>query len=229
LDDSYLKELNTKIVEVITVKKKPAIALEENIFYPSGGGQPYDVGYIKEENDNKIEVVRVLKQGGKVYLCLDNDLTCGDNQNITVAINWDLRYKYMKCHTAGHLLMSEIKKNVKNYEPNGIEVAADGLSVSVSFFGTWDKKDETAQKIVDNMNNKVKGNKGVLSLYYDNNLDEYKDIFRGDNHLNSGSRIVVIEDTDANPCGGTHIKRLNEIKELNLISYEDNEFKIEVI
>jgi len=231
LNDSYIKEIETKIIEIRTIKKKDAIVLEDNIFYPSGGGQLFDIGYI-EISEERIKVLRTMKLDGKIYLCLENDISHKDATKVKAILDWDKRYKYMRCHTAAHLLMSEINRNVENYAPDGIEILEDGKTVIVRFSGTWNKSIDTANKIIDNTNNKIKEGAVVYTeTYLDSiNIEEkYKNIYRGEKDLNEGARIVTIENTDANPCGGTHLKDIKEIGEVKLIEFEEDEFKIEVI
>ena len=62
--DNYLKEFNTKVIECIEETNKIKVVLENTAFYPEGGGQPSDTGFIEntkvlhvEEKDGKIVVI----------------------------------------------------------------------------------------------------------------------------------------------------------------------------
>ena len=228
--DSYIKEIETKITEVRIIKKKEAIVLENNIFYPSGGGQPYDIGFI-EINNEKINITRILKLDGKIFVCLEENAGMQEGNSVKAVLNWEKRYKYMKCHTAAHLLMGQIKKNISNYVPDGIEILEDGETVIVTFMGNWNNDIETANKIINDSNAEIQKGADVYSEIYSTNTSIekiYKDTFRGETELREGSRLIVIENLDVNPCGGTHVKNLKEITKITLIEFKENEFKVKV-
>ncbi|MHA1344246.1 MAG: alanine--tRNA ligase-related protein, partial [Promethearchaeota archaeon] len=57
MNDSYLKTWDAKI---INVKEHKYVILDKTAFYPKGGGQPWDEGYISKEGE-KFKVVYVGK------------------------------------------------------------------------------------------------------------------------------------------------------------------------
>jgi Ser-tRNA(Ala) deacylase AlaX len=77
--------------------------LDRTLFYPEGGGQPADQGEVVTETGTiKINTVRsqngaILHEGkmaGKVEV----------GQSGTASLKWPRRHKYMRIHSAGHLL-----------------------------------------------------------------------------------------------------------------------------
>ncbi len=64
LRDAYLREFDAVVVDV----RDGAVALDQTAFYPTGGGQPHDVGTI-----GGLEVVDVRKEGDAVWHSVAGD------------------------------------------------------------------------------------------------------------------------------------------------------------
>lgn len=62
--DSYLNVFDAEVIDVDI--NKHSVILNQSAFYPGGGGQPYDTGILKFQ-DNSIEVIRVKKIGNEVF------------------------------------------------------------------------------------------------------------------------------------------------------------------
>src|SRR4051812_20055004 len=56
--DPYLREFDARVVERTTRESKPAVVLDRTAFYPTSGGQPYDVGTL-----SGVAVVDVVEVG----------------------------------------------------------------------------------------------------------------------------------------------------------------------
>ena len=102
-DDAYLKEFKARITGI--VKEENRIELDKTAFYAKSGGQPGDIGTIKAESI-KIEVSDTIKENNKIINIVDDLKDLEENVDIIGKINWDLRYKHMRMHTALHLLCS---------------------------------------------------------------------------------------------------------------------------
>ena len=84
MNDSYLKKWDTK---VISVKDDKFIVLNKTAFYPKGGGQPWDEGYITK-NGEKFKVVYVGKFSGEISHEVENPgLKEGDI--VSCEIDWE--------------------------------------------------------------------------------------------------------------------------------------------
>jgi alanyl-tRNA synthetase len=80
-----------------------AVELDRTIFYPEGGGQPTDQGEVTT-NTGSIKVSNVRSQNGTI---VHEGKMVGKvemGQTAKAAIKWPRRHKYMRIHSAGHLL-----------------------------------------------------------------------------------------------------------------------------
>jgi len=94
--DAYLKEFEATVVAVNL--EENAVALDKTAFYPGGGGQPNDLGWL-----NDTPVTKVKRQGEHIWHWLDGNLAA-NGATIHGKIDWDRRYKLMRTHTAFHIL-----------------------------------------------------------------------------------------------------------------------------
>ncbi|NIP66891.1 alanyl-tRNA editing protein AlaX [Candidatus Bathyarchaeota archaeon] len=101
LEDSYLKECDAGVA---SVKDRKYVVLDRTLFYPQGGGQPWDTGRMITEGDQH-KVVYVGKFSGEISHEVDHPgLEPGDK--VHCMLNWDRRYRLMRSHTAAHVYAS---------------------------------------------------------------------------------------------------------------------------
>ncbi len=88
--------------EVITVEKDKGftkVTLNKTLFYPEGGGQPYDTGVL-----GGFDVVNVQIKNDIVTHYLEGDANINVGDIVKGEINWDRRFQHMQCHTAEHIV-----------------------------------------------------------------------------------------------------------------------------
>jgi len=99
LEDSYLKECDATVT---SVKDGKYVVLDQTIFYPQGGGQPADTGRLVRENE-EFKVVFTGKFSGETSHEVDRPgLNLSDR--VHCILDWNRRYKLMRSHTAAHAL-----------------------------------------------------------------------------------------------------------------------------
>jgi misacylated tRNA(Ala) deacylase len=112
LHDAYARTFDTVLSHIDRNEDGLRVALERTLFYPTGGGQPHDVGFLRWDTGSA-RVIDVRKQGEEVWHRLDVD---GDGaaaelpEGTTVhgEIDWERRYQLMRTHTALHVLCGVI-------------------------------------------------------------------------------------------------------------------------
>jgi len=212
IEDSYLKNFDATILNIDSNK----IILDRTAFYAKSGGQPGDIGKItlngKEINiidtvyDNKQNILHVCENS--------NDLKI--DEKIKGKINWEIRYKHMRMHTALHLLCSLIPYDVTggqiSYEKSRLDFNAD------------DKIEK--EEIENNINQLVKDDHEISYQWITlEELDNEPDLVRTMSvkppRTNNKIRLVKIGSIDLQPCGGTHVKRTKEIGNIRIGKIEN--------
>ena len=98
LQDAYLREFDAQVVALDVEGRR--VALDRTVFYPTGGGQPHDTGWL----DGRA-VSRVDKASDLVWHTLDGGGPLpAAGQAVTGAIDWTRRHRLMRTHTALHVL-----------------------------------------------------------------------------------------------------------------------------
>jgi misacylated tRNA(Ala) deacylase len=105
LTDAYQREMDATVVAVRS-DPRPAVALDRTVFYPTGGGQPHDLGRLAG-----VAVVDVRKEGDLVWHTLQPGVANGlpdQGEAVHGEIDWDRRHALMRTHTALHVLCGVI-------------------------------------------------------------------------------------------------------------------------
>jgi alanyl-tRNA synthetase len=104
LNDSYLKEMDTQVLEVIQEgMNQYRLLLEETVFYPMGGGQPTDQGKLIAK-DWQTNVYQVMMKNGEIWHYLKTPVAPKVGDTVHGNIDWNRRYKNMRIHSAGHVI-----------------------------------------------------------------------------------------------------------------------------
>jgi misacylated tRNA(Ala) deacylase len=212
IEDSYLKDFDATILNIDSNK----IILDRTAFYAKSGGQPGDIGKItlngKEINiidtvyDNKQNILHVCENS--------NDLKI--NEKIKGKINWEIRYKHMRMHSALHLLCSLIP-----YDVTGGQISFEKSRLD---FNVDDKIEK--EEIENKINQLVKDDHEISYQWITlEELDNQPDLVRTMSvkppRTNNKIRLVKIGSIDLQPCGGTHVKRTEEIGNIKIGKIEN--------
>ena len=99
LHDSYLVSCKSKVV---SVKEDKFVVLDQTVFYPRGGGQPWDTGKLVRSGVEFPVVAVVKAEGNASHEVSKPGLQQGDE--VECFIDWERRHRLMRMHTAGHIL-----------------------------------------------------------------------------------------------------------------------------
>jgi misacylated tRNA(Ala) deacylase len=216
LVDSYLRETKATVT---SVKDGKYVTLNQTIFYPKGGGQPYDTGELVKGNET-YKVIYVGKFSGEISHEVDHKgLQIGDE--VKCVLNWKRRYKLMRSHTAAHVLASLLNKGT------GALITGNQLEEDhVRFDFSLEKFDRELLEEYLAKSNKLFGT-DVPVKWYELPKEEAMKIpgvvkMAGAFPPNLPSlRIVEIVGVDKQADGGTHVRNLREIGKVELIKTEN--------
>jgi misacylated tRNA(Ala) deacylase len=97
--DAYARSVAARVVET----DGGAVLLDSTVFYPEGGGQPADTGWLRADGGKAWQVTGARKAGDEVWHLVDGDLPAVGT-DLTAEIDWDRRHALMRTHSALHVL-----------------------------------------------------------------------------------------------------------------------------
>lgn len=243
LHDSYLLTCQSK---VLSVKDGKYVVLDQTVFCPRGGGQPWDTGKLIR-NGEEFPVVAVVKSEGSISHEVgaakpaqagaspwhvragsvpgqaggegSGVLQPGDSVNCDV--DWPRRHRLMRMHTAGHVLAAVM------YAKSKILITGNQIDTDKTRFDfSMENFDRAAfQSLIDEANAAIARNLEVTISFLPR--EEALKI-EGAVKLAVALppdvkelRMVRIGDVDYQADGGTHVKNTSEIGKIIFLGAEN--------
>jgi misacylated tRNA(Ala) deacylase len=205
-DDAYRVE-----TEAVVLKSEPrGIALDRTVFYAQGGGQGGDRGMLLLDDGAAIAIVNTVYDSDRatiLHVPAEGAALPPPGARVIARIDWELRYKRMRAHTALHLLSV-----VAPYPVTGGSVGdAEGRLDFDSGEAVLDKAE-----VERRLNELIALDKAVSQRWIaDAELEANPSLIKTMSvkpPMGTGRvRLIAIEGLDLQPCGGTHVARTGEI------------------
>ncbi|MDH5782568.1 MAG: alanine--tRNA ligase [Candidatus Bathyarchaeota archaeon] len=207
-EDSYLREFEARVLQVLDDKY---VVLDQTAFYPEGGGQSPDLGFLKF-NGGQTEVIDVQKVGN-VIVHVVKGIVPQQGNVVAGTVDWERRNSLMKHHTATHVLMGAARRVLGQHVwQAGAQKDIDRSRLDFSHFRRLTL--EEIHKIEELANKAVASNIPVETSFKPRTEAEKRYGFRlyqGGVVPGKEIRVVNIKGWDVEACGGTHVKNTGEI------------------
>lgn len=218
-EDTYKTEI---IAQVIFVKNNKVI-LDKTIFYPQGGGQAGDSGYLIRLSDNvKIRVIETKMYGENVVHIVSEPCPLNIGDKVKAVLDWDKRYSLMRNHTATHIILAAAKRVLGGHVwQTGAEKNPEYGRLDITHYKGLTR--EEISKIELLANEIVSKGINVEISYLERGEAERlfgPQIYQGGVVPGKYVRVVKIGDWDVEACGGTHVKDTREIMLIKIVGVE---------
>jgi len=217
--DSYLQEFPARIKKVD--HENQAIILDRTAFYPGGGGQPADSGWIKID-ENSIPIKRAKKAGPDILHIVEDGFDLPEiEQDVNGQLDWEHRYELMRTHTAMHILCGVI---FRDYGASVTGGSMEPMAGRMDFeFETMHK--DLVQEIEAAINVEVDNARPLrVEILPREEAFQIPDLIRTKiNLLPEGIqevRVVEIEGLDLQADGGTHVRNTSEVGQIEIVDYK---------
>jgi alanyl-tRNA synthetase len=193
------------------------VKLAESPFYPAGGGQVTDAGWIEKEDGSRAELVEALRLVDDQELVFEG-AGFAEGDRVRAVVPWAVRYPTMANHTATHLLHKVLQEVLGGHvRQAGSAVRPEKLRFDFSHPSplTPEERAEVERRVNERVfaNLPVRifetplseaQNLGAMMLFG----EKYGDVVR----------VVDVDGWSLELCGGTHVRSTAEIGPFAIVS-----------
>jgi alanyl-tRNA synthetase len=193
--------------------------LRESPFYPAGGGQVSDQGWIQLDDDSEMraELVEAYRfEDDQALLFRGTGFASG--ARVKAVVPWAVRFPTMTNHTATHLLHEALREVLgEHVKQAGSAVRPDKLRFD--FTHTQALTPEERERVERIVNERIFENHPVIT--FETPIDEARNLgammLFGEKYGDI-VRVVEVQDVSRELCGGTHVRSTAEIGALAILS-----------
>jgi len=201
-DDCYLRDFHARVIE--TADDGRRVYLDRTAFYPTSGGQPFDMGTL-----GGIKVLEVVDEEDRIGHVLESPLAATADE-IEGSVDWTRRWDHMQQHTGQHLL-SAVLIELYDITTVSFHMSADYSTIDISA-PTLDSK--RAERVEERCAEIIAEARPIRITYEDSSADLG---LRKASARTGTLRIVSIgaldqgDGLDKSGCGGTHVRSTAEL------------------
>jgi alanyl-tRNA synthetase len=213
-NDSFLYDFRASVLDIRELKRDGtqstwAVRLDRTAFYPTSGGQPFDMGTINTQSksgvllDASVEEVFEDDQG-EIWHRVSKVLPPG--AEVRGIIDADRRRDHMQQHTGQHLLSAAFVRllNAKTVSFHlGEQVSTIDLEIQ-----SLSREDLMR---AEKLSNEIIAEDRPIAVRYATREQAQQMVVRKLPEREGEIRLIDIRDFDLNACGGTHARSTGQI------------------
>lgn len=228
-NSSYITKFNATVLECQNVENDDLnfgkylfkIVLDKTAFFPEGGGQPPDKGFIAPMNlenpykkvDFYVEVFDVIEKDEIIYHYVDFELEV--QSVVECKLDWNFRFMLMQHHTGEHIVSGIINKHF-GFNNVGFHMGENYITIDFDGKLTEENLDFVERKA----NDIVYKNLGV-KIDCPSKDELYTLNYRSKKELEGEVRVVSVPGADICACCGTHVRYTGEIGIIKFLSSQN--------
>ena len=210
-DNAYLTEFDAVVLEAKEENGENLIRLDRSAFYPTGGGQPFDMGTLNEAN---VLDVFVDKEGEVWH---KTDIKLEEGRAVHGKIDWERRFDHMQQHAGEHMLADAAYRLLGGHTI-GLHLGRDFSTIDMDLpGGKTHIAIEEIRALEDDVNRNIQKNVPIR-CYFPDEETLLSLPLRKPPTVTEHVRIVQIGDYEYCACGGTHPENAGEIGLVKILS-----------
>ena len=205
--DSHLFDFEATVLDCRETETGWAVLLDKTAFFPEGGGQPADTGFI-----DSIPVTDVQEQGGEILHFCGQALPVGDH--LPCRVEREQRLVRMQNHSGEHIV-SGLAHRLYGCENVGFHMGEDCMTIDFDRELSW----QQLMEVETLANRAVRDNLPVLCSFPEGEALRTLE-YRSKLDLTENVRIVEIPGIDRCACCAPHVVRTGEIGLIKILDAE---------
>ena len=208
-EDSYIKEFQARVLSCRERNGGYQAVLTRTAFFPEGGGQSADTGFLYTKEGEEIRVTDVHEKDGVVYHHISQPVQEGTE--VRGKLDFQERFSKMQQHTGEHILSGLVNRHF-GYRNVGFHLGTQ--EVTMDYNGVLTEED--LRQIEYEANEAVAENIPVKVLYP--SKEELKNItYRSKIEIEGQIRIVQIPGYDSCACCAPHVKETGSVGLIKIV------------
>ncbi|MBT2687683.1 alanyl-tRNA editing protein [Bacillus sp. ISL-47] len=214
--DPYIQSFKTELQHQGTDGQgRIFVVLKETAFYPTGGGQPHDLGTL-----NGIKVLDVEEAEGEIRHYLEREMD-GSVLEVSGEIEWERRFDHMQQHAGQHILSAALEE-LYGYKTVSFHLGKDLLTIDLDIASLPEQHAEEAEKLANTI---ILENRPIVTKWVTAEEAAHFPL-RKQLSVNEDIRLVIIPEYDYNGCGGTHPSSTGQVGSIKILGWERQKKKI---
>jgi alanyl-tRNA synthetase len=207
----YLQAFDARIERVRSDDSgRLIVILDRTAFYPTSGGQPFDIGTIE-----RCRVVDVNDEDdGSVGHVVEGEWQLGPGQPVHGEIDWVRRFDHMQQHTGQHVLSAAIDRLCH------VRTVSFHLGALVSTIDLARELTTTELSAAEAEANRVVWEDRPVTIRYASAEEAARLPLRKESVREGTLRLIDVQEFDLSACGGTHVARTGGIGIIAVSSWE---------
>lgn len=225
--DAFLKSFNATVTDIREVSRAEGqslwqVALDKTAFYPTSGGQPYDLGTLTATSRGgavlEVPIESIEEdEAGEVWHFVRKPLLAGTA--VEGAVDWQRRLDHIQQHSGQHLLSAvfahELKAPTVSFHL-GDTISTIDIACAALAHHSLERVEQIANTLIAEdrpVRIQTVSREKAEALLTEGRLSKLPE-------REGTIRLIEIENYDLNACGGTHVRSTGQIGGLLIRSVE---------
>ncbi len=209
--NAYTTRFEANVVDRVREKEQTAVILDQTFFYPTSGGQPFDIGTI---NNIPVQNVTIREKDEAILHWMDTTELWQDK--VVGQINWPRRFDHMQQHTGQHIL-SQSFIQIAQAETVGFHLSDNTLTIDLHTTQLTPGQVEEAEFLTNQI---IWQNRPVHIRFVTPEQAQKLALRKLPPGRQDKLRLIEIDKFDLTACGGTHVQRTGEVGMIKIVKLE---------